>query len=298
VTARLAALSRENREAKRIAREAGNARKAAEARAAEAAAKISDFDALIAKAKADPSTIPALVDKLGITFERIVESYAASGEEATAEAKTAKELADIRAELAETKKLRETELAEKTRRAEESQRTEVISTISQRIEKAKDKFEICARLGDEAANDVFKLVVATWEKAGRPELMPGEFEEAVDAAMEVTEAGYEDRGKKLAKAARAAATPGATATNDSNKGGLVKQGVALPDSLTAKPLSDKDQDILRGLTDKTAPAYDSQRAKPRTINSSLGGSAPPRQSTPGAMDPRDALREVLRPYVR
>lgn len=297
VTARLAALSKQNREAARAAR-------AAEQRAAAAEAKAADFDTLIAKAANDPAAMDALFAKANLNFEKIVNRYAETTPELTAEQSQAKAIDDLRAELQAQKQAREDErrAAEATalRRQAETAKAETLGSISQMITKQADKYEICARLGDEAASDVFTEVVDAWKKAGQPQLMPGEFEEAVQAAIELQELRYEERGKKLAKAARAAAGAPPAGAAAPAKEGLAPKGDPLPAELIGggKTISDKDTDILKGLIDKTAPAYDSQRAKPRTINSSLGGSAPPRAPARGSMDPRDALREVLAPLQR
>lgn len=297
LTARLAALSRENREAARRAREAEAARTAAEAKA-------TDFETLLQKAATDPAAMDALFKRAGLTFETVVNRYAEQPVELTPEQAQAKAIEDLRKEVAAEKEARAKEAQAAAERAAQAQRAETIATISQTIGKQAEKFEICARLGEEAANDVLTEVVSSWNKAGRPELMPGEFEEAVQAAIELQELRYEERGKKLMKQARAAAAapapaaaPGAAAP--AAQPSLAPKGDPLPAGLTGStPISDKDADIIRGLTDKTAPAYDSQRAKPRTINSSLGGSAPPRAPARGAMDPRDALREAIAPFQR
>lgn len=299
LTARLAALSRENRETAKRASAAERAVAAAEARATEAAAKAADMETLFAKAKDDPSVIPDLFKRAGLSFEKVVNFYAESGNEPTPEAAQAKAIEELRRELDADKAARAAEaLASRNaaiQRQAESARAETIGSIAQTIAKQATKYEICARLGAEAASDVFTEVVSAWEKAGRPELMPGEFEEAVEAAAELTELRYEERGKKLAKAQKTPAPVAPTPTKTSN---LAPKGTELPDGLTPSRLSDKDEDILKGLTDKTAPSYDSQRARPRTINSSLGGSAPPKAPARGTMDPRDALREVLQPFQR
>jgi len=300
LTARLAALSRENREAARARREAEAARAAAEAKA-------TDFETLLTKAASDPAAMDALFKRANLTFEAVVNRYADQPTELTPEQAQAKAIEDLRKEVAAEKEARAAEAKAAAERAAQTQRAETLATISQTIGKQAEKFEICARLGEEAAADVLAEVVSSWNKAGRPELMPGEFEEAVQAAIELQEIRYEERGKKLMKQARAAAaaaaappagTPGAPAAAAAATG-LAPKGEPLPAGLTpSTPISDKDADIIKGLTDKTAPAYDSQRAKPRTINSSLGGSAPPRAPARGSMDPRDALREALAPFQR
>jgi colicin import membrane protein len=294
VTARLAALSKQNREAARATR-------AAEQRAAAAEAKAAEWDAIAAKAASDPATMDRALAKLNVNFEQIVNRYADANPELTPEQAQAKAVEELRADLAAQKKAIADEKAaaqaQTAQRQAQAARIETIGSISQTIAKQAEKYEICARLGDEAANDVFSTVVQNWKAAGQPQLMPGEFEDAVAAAIELQELRYEERGKKLAKAAARAAAP-ANGTPGA-KTALAPKGDALPDGLIGgSSLSDKDADILKGLTDKTAPAYESQRAKPRTINSSLGGSAPPRTPARGAMDPRDALREVLIPFQR
>jgi hypothetical protein len=293
LTGRLAALSKQSREAARAARTAEQRAKAAESKAA-------DFEAILSKAATDPSAMDALFSKAGLTFDTIVNRYADATPQLTPEQARDKAIEELRAETAAIKKAREDEVNAArnaaAQRQAEAARAETLGSIAQTIAKQADKYEICARLGEEAANDVFAEVVSTWNKAGRPELMPGEFEEAVAAAIEHQELIYEDRGRKLAKGQRTPAATPAAAT--AAKTGLTPKGEPLPDGLIRGALSEKDEDILKGLTDKTAPAYESQRAKPRTINSSLGGSAPPRAPARGAMDPRDALREVLMPFQR
>ena len=294
LTGRLAALSKQTREAARAAR-------TAEQRAAAAEAKAADFEAIISKAASDPAAMDALFSRAGLTFDTIVNRYADATPQLTPEQAQAKAIDELRAEVNAQKQAREAEAtaarnAAIQRQAEQA-RAETIGSISQAIAKQADKYEICARLGEEAANDVFGVVVKAWNDAGRPQLMPGEFEEAVDAAIQQKELEYENRGKKLSKQAKAAAAQAAAAAPA--KTGLAGKEDPLPKGLVpTSRLTDTDEDILRGLTDKTAPAADSQRARPRTINSSLGGSAPPRAPARGSMDPRDALREVLAPFQR
>ena len=280
VTARLAALSSENRRAQAAIRQA-------EARAEAAAAKASEFESAVEAAKNSPAAVKALLEKIGVPFERVVDAYAE--QELTPDQKVAAQLAAVQKRLDDDAAAREREAQAAQQRALENDRAEKIGGIVESIKAGADKFEICARLGEEAANDVFAEVVTAWNKAGRPQLMPGEYEEAVQAAIELTELRYEERGKKLAKTKAANG-----AVNGNGAHAPAANGSDLPAGLTAdKPISDKDEDILKGLIDKTAPAFGSARAKPRSINSELGGSAPPPAPARGSMDPRDALRDVL-----
>lgn len=289
VTARLAALSRDNRETRKALRTAENA-------AATAAARAGEFDALIAKAqRGDDTAIEEVFQKFGFDFTRVVNHFAGKGDEPTPEQKRDREIADLRAKY----EANERRLAEEAQRQQvaqaEGQRQEMLGGIAQTIQKQADKFEICARLGEEAANDVLTEVSKAWEKSGRHPLEPGEYEDAVDKAIEFVELQYEERGKKLMKGAAKANGANGHA-NGAN--GAAKVSLELPANLAGGKLSDKDEDIIAGLIDKTAPGASSQRNKPRTINSSLGGSAPPKQPATGAMDPREALRQVLAPFQR
>lgn len=281
LTARLASLSRDNRETRR-------ALKQAEDRATAAAQRVTDFEAILSLGK-DEAKIPALLDKLGIPFEKVVNAYAGQPEQ-TAEQKRDAALAAIQKRLDDDATARQKDADDAKARddaaKEASARTGYIDLAAQRIKASAEKAEICARLGEEAASDVFDLVLQAWNKAGKPTLMPGELEDAIDKAIEVQELKYEQRGKQLAKGLNGKPNGANGAANGSKDSDL-------PAGLTAGKLSDKDEDILNGLIDKSAPGAGSQRAKPRTINSSLGGSAPPKAPARGSMDPRDALREVL-----
>lgn len=278
LTARLAKLSREKRESDLAAKAAARERD-------EAKANLQKFDSRLAKAKAgDPAEVRALLQEAGIEFRTIVDAYAEQPdpESLPPEAKQAAAVEAVRKELDALKKQREDEAKDAAARAAKAAEAQMVAGVTETITKQAEKFEICARLGDEAARDVLKEVTTAWQKAGQPELMPGEFEEAVQAAIEVCEMRYEERGKKLVKQAKA---PGAVPASTDSK---------LPPALQgAVALSDKDADIVAGLIDKSAPLASSQRAKPKTIGSSLGGSAPPRDLSRGDMDPRDALRAVL-----
>jgi hypothetical protein len=283
LTARLASLSRDNRETRA-------ALKAAEDKATAAAQRVTDFEAVLALGK-DDATIPALLERLGIPFEKVVNAYAGQPEQTAEQLRDAK-LAALEKKLNDDAAARQAEAdkakVEADASREASARAEYVGMCGKAITANAGKYEICARLGDEAANDVFGLVIKAWGDAGKPQLMPGELEEAIEKAVEVQELKYEERGKQLAKQGAKPNGAAAATAKDSD----------LPPHLTGGKLSDKDDDILSGLIDKTAPATSSQRAKPRTINSSLGGSAPPRQPARGSMDPRDALREVLAPFQR
>lgn len=286
LTARLAKMSRENRETRTALREA-------ERRATEAAQRATDFESILALGK-DEAKIPDLLAKLGIPFEKVVSAYAGQPEQ-TPEQKRDAEIAALRKRLDDdaVAKAKDADDAKARDDAakEASARAQYVDMCGQAIKAKADQFEICARLGEEAANDVFGLVITAWGKAGKPELMPGELDEAIATAIEVQELKYEQRGKQLAK--------GLAKPNGANGAANgAKKDSELPAGLTASKLSDTDEAILSGLIDKTAPAAGSQRAKPRTINSSLGGSAPPKSAARGSMDPRDALREVLAPFQR
>lgn len=288
VTGRLAHLSRQNREAQQALRQAEADKTAAQARVAE-------FDALLSQAK-NKADIPGLLAKLNIPFEDIVNAYAdvqepdLTPEQVEAQA-TKKAIEDLRAKLEEQERVSGEERKAAAVRAENAARADAIAGIVQTIAKSADKNEICARLGDEAASEVWSTVLTAWDKLGRPQLMPGEYEEAVERAIEVVELRYEERGRKLAKTAKVngtsnghGAAPGGNA-NGAPKGSAAGNGDG--------KLSETDEALLSGLIEKQAPGASATRAKPRTINSSLGGSAPPKNPARGGMDPRDALREVL-----
>ena len=137
-------------------------------------------------------------------------------------------------------------------------------------------------------------VLRAWNEAGRLPFEPGEYEQAVLAAADLVELRYEARGKLLVKQAKAAAA----ATEDkTGKNGAASKGGRKKDPLEAVAeggaLSDKDQAIVDGLLDKTAPAEGSQRARPRGINSELRNGSPRGSSSSAGMDSRDALRDVL-----
>jgi hypothetical protein len=283
LTARLASMSRKAREAAIAARDA-------ERRAEEAQAKATDWETAIAAAKSKgPEAVRALLDKAGVPFRTVVDAYAELPD-LTAEQQASKLLADTKAAVDELKAERDKDTQAAQARAIEAQRVEMLAGISQTIAKQAEKFEICARLGGEAANDVFSIVTNAWNQAGRPQLEPGEFEDAVAAAIETQELRYEERGKKLAKTAKGAAVIAAAAAPRTSKRTGLPAGLVREDS---GELSDKDKAIIDGLVDKSAPAETSQRAKPRTISSSLGGSAPPRAAATGEMDPREALRSLF-----
>lgn len=287
LTARLASMSRK-------AREAALAAKAAEQRAAAAEQQAQSFAGLFEKVKGDPKAVKELLAKAGVDFRQVVDVYAEDEAPATPEQVAAKAIEGVKAELDALKKAREDEAKAAASRANEAQLAETLAGIQQAISKAGDKAELCARLGEEAARDVFGIVTDAWNRAGRPQLTPEDFNESVAYAIEKQELIYEERGKKLAKGAKPA-TPGAPAPAATTATGLPRGLVASDKAPAAgtSALSEKDQEIVNGLIDKTAPAAGSQRAKPRTIGSSLGGSAPPRATTDGAQDPRDALRDVL-----
>lgn len=281
ITARLAALSGENR------RTAADLRKA-EVRAAAAEAKAAEFESLAAKAQTgDPAAIRGLHERFNVAFEKVVDAYADAGAaELTPEQKLAAQVEAhqkrLDADAAEKEKDKQVALE----RSYQNSVAEAVAGVAQAIQAKADKFEICARLGEEAARAVYTEVFEAWKKAGNPDLMPGEYDEAVQTAAELVELRYEEQGKKLAKTAK-------PATNGNGAHAPAATNSDLPAGLIAGPLSDKDEDILKGLIDKTAPAFGSQRAKPRTISSELGGSAPPPTPPRGAMDARAALRETL-----
>jgi hypothetical protein len=286
LTARLAALSRGKREATIAAR-------AAELKATEAQTKLADLDSALDAARKDPKKVKDLLARVGLDFRQVVDVYAEDDSVATPETLAAKTLADTKAAVDELKAERAKDAAAAQAKAVEAQRVETLAGISQTIAKAADKYEICARLGDEAANDVFTIVTDAWQRAGRPQLDPGEFEDAVAAAIETQELRYEERGKKLAKTAKGAAAAtaaGAAPTARTSKKTGLPAGLVREDH---GELSDKDKAIIEGLVDKSAPAETSQRTKPRTISSSLGGSAPPRTVATGEMDPREAFRSLF-----
>lgn len=278
LTARLAALSKEKREAQKQAKAAQAAKEALEAR-------LQPVDKLLARAQSgDMTVIPELFKLTGLDFRKIVEFHAGQGEQPEADP-----VSELKNEIAELKKAREDETKAAQQRAQEASRAEMLGSIRTAIKANAEKFEICDRLGDEAAADVFAEVAEAWNKAGRPQLEPGEFDEAVLAAIEIQEGRYEERGKKLAKKAKAAAAQPAATQAETD----------LPAGLTASDsISDKDADILKGLIDKTAPATNSPRAKPRTIGRDMGGSAPPRVAPTGDRDPREALRDLIAPFVQ
>lgn len=298
LTARLAEMSREKRELERQARQAAKERDEAQSRA-------KDLDTILERAKTDNTVIPMLFEKAGLDFKRVVDFYAADGAEKTPDQLQQEALASLKGEVDALKKQRDKEAAEAKQRADQAAIQEQVAGIAQVIAKGGEKFEICARLGDEAARDVHKLVVETWVKIGSPDLMPGEYDEAVLAAIETKELEYEERGKKLAKATKSGtpATPAAEGAQAPAQGaptnGAHKNPTGLPDGLTAatSKLSDKDEDIVKGLIDRTAPGNSSQRAKPRTINSQLGGSAPPKAPARADMDPREALRAITAQFL-
>lgn len=287
LTARLASMSRK-------AREAALAAKAAEQRAAAAEQQAQSFAGLFEKVKGDPKAVKELLAKAGVDFRQVVDVYAEDEAPATPEQVAAKAIEGVKAELDALKKAREDEAKAAASRANEAKLAETLAGIQQAISKAGDKAELCARLGEEAAREVFGIVTDAWNRAGRPQLTPEDFNESVAYAIEKQELIYEERGKKLAKGAKSA-TPGAPAPAATTATGLPRGLVASDKAPAAgaSALSEKDQEIVNGLIDKTAPAAGSQRAKPRTIGSSLGGSAPPRATTDGSQDPRDALRDVL-----
>lgn len=279
LTARLAALSTEKREAQKAAR-------AAEQKATQLAERLAPLDAMLARAQSgDLSVIPQLFKATGLDFKKVVEFHAGQGEEPTVDP-----IAELKNEIADLRKTRDEETKAAATRAQQANIATTLGGIAGTIKANAEKFEICARLGDEAARDVFKGVSDAWVEAGSPDLEPGEFEEAVLAQIEVQEMAYEKRGALLAKKARAAAAPAAATA-------LATKNSDLPADISGGPMSDKDEDILNGLIDKSAPGASSQRAKPRTISSALGGSAPPRTVSRGDMDPREALRELLGPMV-
>lgn len=309
LTARMAALSTEKRVAERKAREAEAGRTAAEAKATAAERKASEIDELLVKARGDRKLIPALLKRAGLEFEEIVNAYAEQNEEpreltaddkiAALEAKIEEDRAARAKESQDREAERKREETARTAREEENARLEYIAGISETIKKVADKFEICARLGDEAATDVFDLVIKTWDKAGRPKLMPGEFEEAVLSAIDVQELRYEERGKKLQKQLKANGTANGAGNGKSNgSNGANGAGKDSKQPATNGALSDKDAEIAQALIDKTSAGNQSSRPKPRTINSSLGGSAPPTTPARGTMDPKEALREVLQGLPR
>lgn len=302
LTARLAALSTEKRVAERKAREAEAARKAAEEKAAAAEAKARRIDDLIAKAKGDRKQIPVLLKEAGIEFEEIVNAFAEQSEEPrelTAEEKFAALEAKIEEDRAAREKEKQEREAERKReeqariaREEENARLEYVASVAEMVKKNGEQFEICARLGDEAATEIFNKFLFVWDKAGRPQLMPGEFEEAILKAAEVQELTYEERGRKLLKQGKVNGT--ANGANGKPNGSNGAANGAAKDSKqpsTNGALSDRDAELAKALIDKTSAGLKSYR--PKTINSSLGGSAPPKQPAQGSMDPKQALREAL-----
>lgn len=309
LTARMAALSTEKRVAERKARDAEAARTAAEAKATAAEAKAREIDDMLAKARGDRKLIPALLKRAGLDFEEIVNAYAEQNEEPrelTADDKIAALEAKIEEDRAARAKDAEDREAERKREAtaraareEENARLEYVAGIAETIKKNAEKFEICARLGDEAATDVFNIVIRAWDKGGREPLLPGEFEEAVLAAVDVQELRYEERGQKLQKQLKANGTANGAGNGKPNgHNGTTGAGKDSKQPATNGALSDKDAEIAQALIDKTSAGQTSSRPKPRTINSSLGGSAPPTAPTRGSMDPKEALREVLQGLPR
>jgi hypothetical protein len=279
LTARLASMSRKAREA---AIKARTAEQAAEA----ATAKLADLDARLDAARKDPTKVKELLAMVGLDFRKVVDVYAETPD-LTPEQQANKLLADTRNEVAELKKSIEADATKATEQKNAAALAERLAEIGQAVAKAGDKAEICARLGEEASRDIFGIVTDAWNRAGRPVLDPGEFEDAVNAAIEKQEMIYEDRGKKLAKKSKTIAAEAAVAATKTKSGlpkGLVRED---------EDLSEKDKKIVEGLIDMTAPAAGSQRTKPRTIGSAMGGSAPPRATPSGEQDPRDALRDVL-----
>jgi hypothetical protein len=294
LTGRLAELSTARREAERKVRVLERERD--EARQQSAA-----FGQLLQQARAgDKDAIPKLFEAAGLDFQKVVEFYAAEPGQgaapATPEAKAIAAVADLQAKFAAWEKDRDEAVARNTATAREAQRLEHVAAIGKTIAKNSEKFEISARLGDEAAEAVFAEVVNAWEKAGRPALEPGEYDDAVLAAIDYVELQYEERGRKLAKQGKKPATGEPAATPAGAAAGAevkLDKDTGLPEGLAGGKLSETDEQILAGLIDKTAPGANSQRAKPRTINSQLGGSAPPKLRATGDMDPREAFRALL-----
>lgn len=294
LTARLAEISRRarmERQASRVAiSEATKARQAAESR-------LATFDSLAARAKAgDEAAIDEIYSAFGVSFEQIVNREARRGEAPTPEQKQASDLAAIRKELDDLKKYKEDAETNAVKRAEAQARANHVAGIVAHIRGNPEAFELCGRNPQEAADDVIAEVTKAWEKAGRPRLQQGEFDEAVIEAIKLTELRYEERGKRYTKTPKNGKPNGAP----SPAAGEVEDKTGLPVGLTtaSAKLSDKGEDIVRGLIDRTAPGEESPRAKPRTINSNLGGGAPPARRVDGSMDPREALREVTAPLVR
>jgi hypothetical protein len=274
-------MSKDNREARKALQQTNRALE-------QASQRLTDFESLIQRAQSgDDTAIDDVYNRFGLSFERIVNYHAGKPDPTPEQARDA-EIAALRKRLddeagARQRERDEAKVASDAAR-EQAARGEYVGLCAQHIKTAAEKAEICGRLGDEAAQAVFARVVSAWAEAGQPELMPGELEEAIDKAVEVQELEYEKRGQLLVKKlsnGHANGTNGAGKNSD------------LPAGLTGSKLSDTDETIVNGLIDKSAPGANSQRAKPRSISSQMGGSAPPKTAPRGGMDARDALRDTL-----
>jgi len=306
LTARLAQISAQRRQEKIAARqalqEASQARQQAEAAA-------SDFQALVAKAK-NPETRGEAIDELysrfGISFEAIVDHEAKRDAQLTPEQRAANELDALKKRLEDQERRAADREKQEAERNAQAIRASHIAGIKGEIARQAETYELCARNPDEAADDVIATVTKAWEKAGKPKLEQGEFEEAVQEAIKVVELRLEQRGKDAVKRymkgqgktpPAAAPANGAAKTDGAAPAARSPKTSDLPEGFISGQLSDKDEELIRGLIDRTAPADTSARARPRTISSELGGAAPPRSPVNGAMDPRDALREVTQGLV-
>jgi len=283
LTRRLADMSRDNREHRKALADTTRELESAHQR-------LADFDGLIKRSQAgDGAAIEEIYNRFGLSFEKIVDYHAGKPDPTPEQARDA-EVAALRAELKADKEARQQEQQQAqqamAQQREAAARAEYVGMCGQHIKAAGDQAEICGRLGDEAAEAVFGKVIKAWGDAGRPELMPGELEEAIDKAIEVQELEYEKRGQLLVKKLN-----GTNGTNGHANGAAKTSD--LPAGLTGGKLSDTDETILNGLIDKSAPGEKSQRAKPRSISSQMGGSAPPKTAPRGGMDAREALRATL-----
>jgi hypothetical protein len=190
---RLVSLSRSEREARAAA-------KAAEDRAKAAEERVAKVDALKEVARRDPD---GFLKEFGLTYQDITNAILASGEAPTPEA-IAAELAEVKTKLTERDQ-REAEAAEKARAAEDARdqaaRVEGIGKViaEARTEDGAPKYEILARLGDEAAATALEAVAVGWREDGEPEIGEAEYQTYLTAALDALEAHYESEGKRYSK---------------------------------------------------------------------------------------------------